>query len=542
MEKEAKSPDQRPRALVVDDDAPIRQLLIDVLSDYFEVDGAEDGPEGLKRMSEESFDLIITDQMMPKMSGVEMFEASVGYCPDAVRVLITASRDLDNVINAVNRAAVDRFYSKPIKLVELRRGVIELVEGRQGEVALRGRLRSLESLEEEGLGGPKRALIVDEREGEHLTLQAVAEELGFEVRGAWDVETAFTLVNDEVFDVVIIAAEAGEGHGLEVLHAARRLQPDVEALMVSDRDPALASRALALGAYDVLTRPLDDIDLVSRRIERAYERRRLDLERQRLLLDLLDTNHALSEGNDELLRAQQALRTRVQELTLLQDATVMGFTRLAEYRDQETGEHLERMRNYSRLIAEALMGRPGFEVIDDDFIALIHKAAPLHDIGKVGIPDRVLQKPGKLDPEEWKIMRTHAEIGGRTLDEVEAKVVGIESRRVLRMGKNIAYFHHERWDGGGYPFGRREEEIPVEARIVAVADAYDAITSKRCYKEALTHEVGRELIRQAAGKQFDARVVKAFCDREADVLAIKEQYTDADELPPAAAAAVSVEA
>ncbi len=288
--------------------------------------------------------------------------------------------------------------------------------------------------------------------------------------------------------------------------------------------------ALDAGAYDLLRKPLEDMDLLRRVVARALERQELARDRERLLVDLLETNEALVVRNEALMRAQERIQRKMREVELLQDATVMGLTMLAEYRDLETGEHLERMRNYARLIAERLLGHPEFPEIDEDFVEAIYKAAPLHDIGKVGIPDRILLKPGKLTPEEWAVMRTHPTIGGRTLEEAERRAGQDSPRSLLQMGKHIAYFHHERWDGRGYPYRKQGKEIPAEARIVTVADAYDAITSKRVYKPAIPHAKAAEILRAKAGTQFDPWAVEAFLACEPDVLEVQRRFRGDDEV------------
>jgi response regulator RpfG family c-di-GMP phosphodiesterase len=159
--------------------------------------------------------------------------------------------------------------------------------------------------------------------------------------------------------------------------------------------------------------------------------------------------------------------------------------------------------------------------MDDAFLDDLFRSAALHDIGKVGIPDRILQKPGKLSAEEFEIMKTHTVIGGETLADAERRIDDLE---LLRMGKGIAYYHHEKWNGSGYPYGLSGEEIPVAARIVGLADVYDALTTKRCYKEAFEHEVARKYITKASGSHFDPQVVSAFLDCEPEILHIKAKY------------------
>ena len=202
-------------------------------------------------------------------------------------------------------------------------------------------------------------------------------------------------------------------------------------------------------------------------------------------------------------------------------ATILGLAKLAEYRDEGTGTHLERIREYARLLASEMARRaPGGGVIDRRYIDDIYQSSILHDIGKVGIPDAVLLKPGELTAQEFEVIKCHTRFGGDALAAIEAQ---IEGRSFLQLGKEIAYHHHEKWDGSGYPEGLKGREIPLAARIVAVADVYDALTSKRFYKEAFSHEKARQIIAQLRGSHFDPEVVDAFLGLEDEFNRIREE-------------------
>ena len=190
------------------------------------------------------------------------------------------------------------------------------------------------------------------------------------------------------------------------------------------------------------------------------------------------------------------------------EVAIFALARLAESRDQETGEHLERVRSYARLLAQELTKDPDFrQQIDAEFIRLLYLTSPLHDIGKVGIPDSVLLKPGRLTDEEFRIMQRHTTIGAETLD---AALQRFPKVRFLVMAREIAASHHERWDGRGYPEGLAGDDIPLCSRLVSVADVYDALTTKRCYKEAYSHSTAVEIIQEGCGTQFDPKIVDAF--------------------------------
>jgi HD-GYP domain-containing protein (c-di-GMP phosphodiesterase class II) len=217
---------------------------------------------------------------------------------------------------------------------------------------------------------------------------------------------------------------------------------------------------------------------------------------------------------DALRRSTDLLRTR--------DAVIFGLAKLADSRDAGTGDHLERISLYSSALAAALRRKEQYrEVITPAFVKNIEISAALHDIGKVGIEDAVLLKPGALTPEERRRMEAHTKIGGDCLREIERRL-GISN--FLSMAREIAASHHERWDGAGYPAGLKGTEISLAARIVAVADVYDALSTKRPYKDALPHKQCVEYIRNEAGRHFDPDLVEVFVDIEATFRAIAEQF------------------
>ena len=248
----------------------------------------------------------------------------------------------------------------------------------------------------------------------------------------------------------------------------------------------------------------------------------------------------LKRSRDELKRTNRDLEKTYKELEATninlkktQEMAVYGFSKLAESRDPETGAHIQRMQYYAKLLAIELKNNDKYnEQIDDKFINDIYISSALHDVGKVGVPDAVLLKPGKLEPEERTIIETHSTIGGDALQETEEllkKETGGKTS-FLTMGKEIAYHHHERWDGKGYPRKLKGEEIPLSARIVALADVYDALTSDRVYRKRMTHEKAKSIIMEGRGTQFDEDVIRAFLNVEDRFIAIKDQFRDIEEL------------
>lgn len=205
--------------------------------------------------------------------------------------------------------------------------------------------------------------------------------------------------------------------------------------------------------------------------------------------------------------------------------TIFALAKLAESRDPETGEHLERVRNYCHALAKRLQSMNVFaDQLSDDFVRLIYETSPLHDIGKVAIPDAILLKPGRLSVEEFDIMKTHTTHGANTLAAARTQ---FPNARFLQMAHDIAISHHERFDGSGYPLGLSGRDIPLCGRIVALADVYDALTSKRVYKDAMSHEEAKTLIMKERGKHFDPVLTDAFLAMEQQFIAIRSRYEEA---------------
>ncbi len=244
-----------------------------------------------------------------------------------------------------------------------------------------------------------------------------------------------------------------------------------------------------------------------------------------------DIIEGLTAGADEFMTkpfnpAELTVRVRTGERILsleTRDLTIFALAKLAESRDPETGAHLERVQNYSRALAQNLAMRPGFGEVDANFIRLIYLTSPLHDIGKVAIPDSVLLKPGKLTEEEFAIMKTHTTLGAQTLD---AALSAHPEAKFLKMAREIAATHHEKFDGTGYPCGLSGADIPVCGRIVTLADVFDALCSKRVYKGAFSHESARKIIVEGTGKHFDPEVVQAFLRIEKEFIAIHEKFLE----------------
>jgi putative two-component system response regulator len=266
---------------------------------------------------------------------------------------------------------------------------------------------------------------------------------------------------------------------------------------------------LQLGAVDYITKPISP-PIVLARVETHLK--------LKASADFLRDRAALLE---------QEVAKRTQEIVAVQDATILALVSLAETRDLDTGNHIRRTQHYVRVLAQALRDHPRFaSTLSDAYITTLFKSAPLHDIGKVGIPDRILLKPGRFEPDEWEIMKTHAALGRETIEHAEREL-GIEVG-FLTCAKEIAQNHHEKWDGSGYPNGISGDDIPICARIMAVADVYDALISHRVYKEGMSHEAAAEIVLRGSGGHFDPDIVTAFQATSPQLQSIASKYGDSD--------------
>ena len=267
------------------------------------------------------------------------------------------------------------------------------------------------------------------------------------------------------------------------------------------------SRGFEVGCVDYITKPISPP---------------IVLARVRTHLALKAAADFLRDKN-EYLAAEVARRTK--QISVVQDVTIMAMASLAETRDNETGNHIRRTQHYVRVLALELRKHPKFAaLLDDAAIELLFKSAPLHDIGKVGIPDAILLKPGKLTPEEFEVMKAHTTLGRDAIAAAESLLDQPVS--FLEYAREIAYSHQEKWDGTGYPQGLAGERIPLSARLMAVADVYDALISRRVYKPPYPHEKAMEIIREGRGKHFDPDVLDAFVAIQEACRAIAERYAD----------------
>jgi putative two-component system response regulator len=359
-------------------------------------------------------------------------------------------------------------------------------------------------------------LIVDDAP-ENIAVMSSLLRATYRTKIATDGEKALHIVNSpDPVDLILLDITMPGIDGYEV---CRRLKADPQSkdipviFLTARTDTNDEERGFELGAVDFITKPF------SPSVVTARVKTQLQLKNARDYL--LDKSEYLER---EVVR-------RTQEVNTIQDVTMIAMGSLAETRDNETGNHIRRTQFYVKALAERLSGHPRFSAfLTPEAVQLLHKSAPLHDIGKVGIPDSILLKPGKLTPEEFTIMKTHTIIGRNAIIAAEAKLDAPTS--FLRYARDTAWSHHEKWDGTGYPEGVSGDDILICGRIMAVADVYDALISKRIYKAAFPHEKALTIITEGSGTHFDPDVVEAFTADAGVFQDIAQAYGDQEGAVP----------
>ncbi len=336
-------------------------------------------------------------------------------------------------------------------------------------------------------------LIVDDTE---LNIDILVEALGdrYDIRTATDGLSALAMVEKSPPDIILLDVVMPGMNGYEV---CTRLKENPETadipviFLTAMTDINDKARGFEMGAVDYMAKPFAVLEVQAR----------LDVH-----LSLLNAKKELKRQNEQL---ERKVRERTQELAITQGVIIEAMASLAETRDQETGDHVMRTRYYVQMLAVNLASHPRFAAylrdVDPDDLGI---AATLHDIGKVGVPDHILLKPGRLTPEEFEEVKKHTTYGHDTLSRLAKRLPG---NAFLKLADDIAWTHHEKWDGTGYPHGIKGDEIPIPGRLMAIADVYDAIVSERVYKKAMSHEEAVEFIRSQSGKHFDPDVAEGFC-------------------------------
>ena len=352
-------------------------------------------------------------------------------------------------------------------------------------------------------------LVVDDTPANLQLLASMLKERGYRTRPVPSGLLALQAALSEPPDLILLDINMPEMNGFEVcqsLKADEKLK-DIPVIFISALNEVLDKvRAFAVGGVDYITKPFQ-FDEVQARVNTH--------------LKLWHLQQELEKHNRQLGKLVQA---QVKKISDTQMAMIFALAKLAESRDDDSGMHLERVQAFCKKLAEGLAKAPRFgRQVDAKFIENIYYASPLHDIGKVAIPDRIVLKPGKLTPEEFEVMKTHAALGADKLEAVQRQFPG---NALLDMGIAIAKFHHEKWNGGGYPLGLAGEAIPLSARIMAVVDVYETLRAKRCYKDAFSHEQSVGIIVSSSETHFDPEIVKVFIDLQEDFQAVRDEMSE----------------
>jgi len=345
-------------------------------------------------------------------------------------------------------------------------------------------------------------LIVDDEEIIRKILNLRLSKEGFHCLEAANGNAAIEIVKNQPIALVLLDIMMPVKSGLQTLPEIKAINPEMAVIMTTAIDSTdTAITTIRLGAYDYVTKPFNLDDVVIR-VKRAADKVKIELENREYKQNL---EQMVSERTEQLRLALTKLKSSSQD-------TILRLSRAAEYKDEDTASHIKRMSRYASLVAEK-MGLP-----PDEVEALLF-AAPMHDIGKIGIPDRILLKTGALIPAEWEVMIQHTVIG--------AQITEGSDPEISRLGTVIALSHHEKWDGSGYPSGIKGENIPLPGRIAAIADVFDALTSRRPYRptDFSSNEAFR-MMADNAGRQFDPAVFAAFQACWEDILFIREKFRD----------------
>ncbi|MFA5985408.1 MAG: HD domain-containing phosphohydrolase [Methylococcaceae bacterium] len=517
------------KILCVDDEPNVLEGLKRQLRKYFDVTTATGSLEALTLIKQTGpFAVVVSDYNMPKMNGTEFLSLVKNFCPDTISIMLTGRADLDVAVNALHQGKIFRFLNKPVSPELLIQSITDALEQhrliiaeQELKVQLNQANRDLSTL------NAKLETTVEERTNTLRRLYRFVSNLNAlnspQAVASLVVNTTASMLNCLEVSLWMYEPE----HQLLRMSAANFLG-NTENLSLSVNNTVIGKHfnlaeitvydssmdseqtgfdTQFLGELPILFVPLisenktTGLLVISAPTRGTYQQ------------EDISVAHALAHSTAIALANYQHRAERDET----QDAVIMALAILSESRDSETGGHLLRLKVYCRLLCESLAKQARYHaLITADFIADIVRSSPLHDIGKVGIPDHILKKPGKHTVEEFAIMKTHATIGGDTLKTVldQCRYQGF-----IKTGMEIAYGHHERWDGSGYPNGLKGEEIPLSARILALADVFDALTTKRTYKPAFSFAQTKQIILEGKGSHFDPDIVDAFLYRELEFIA-----------------------
>ncbi len=465
------------RALVLDDEYFLGQIIVKALSkEDIESIAVTDVDSAINKLDQQSFDIVISDIYLPQKNGLDFFNYARNHHPDLPFIFITGNPNLETAIDSLKKGAYD-YLSKPFMIPDLVNKVKEVIhesrKRRQERIWVNDLRQILKRRMEEFqiyqdiFENKKEGLLIVDLEGIIVKVNPGFERMsGIQETGL--LNKPLSVLQKQMFPEINFQ----EIH--RMISEKGQWKKEFNAKRMNNED----------WIANISFSPIQD----EKGNSFAYS--------------------AIINDVTNLRQVEKALINSLENTTKAQEAIIFGLACLAEYRDKETGFHLERIRCYTKELAMALSHHAKYEdKVNEKFIDLLYRTAPLHDIGKVGIPDHILLKKGKLTREEYERMKEHAYIGYQTLDSIRQQYGEMD---FLNMGIEITYCHHERYDGKGYPRGLKEDEIPLPAQILAIADVYDALTSKRVYKKAFSHEVSVNTMKLERGKHFDPDLFDVF--------------------------------
>ena len=529
------------KILCIDDELNVLEGLRRQLRNDYDLTITTDPDEAFDTLDRDGpFAVVVSDYSMPAMDGVTFLKKVLEHSPQTVTLMLTGTADLKVAISAVHQARIFRFLCKPCEREELRRTLDDAIE--QYRLVMSERMLKTEltnAVEQLRILNVDLEMRVQERTETIRRLYEFVSELN----GLGTLEDVSQLVVQKTSEMmrsrrVSLMLPDPSREYLSIAVAVGIDEDLHEKIRVPVGEP-IAGQVFSEGR-EILTHDASTVLDCPERYESEFFASMplvsTSLNTPTGSVGVLNVTDPISGGaydqdalaNLKLIADATAIavlnQIRLAERNEARDATILALAKLAENRDPDTGAHLERVQSYCCLLCETLAGTDKYaDVIDKRFIDAIVHSSPLHDIGKVGIPDRILLKSGKLDDYEFEIIKRHCEIGGSTIRSI------IEQGRhqpFLKMGMDIAYYHHEKYDGTGYPEGLKGEAIPLAARILTVADVYDALTTKRVYKPPIRHDRAVEIIQKDSGSHFDPDIVVAFHQCKAEFLKLAIELSD----------------
>ncbi len=481
------------KALIVDDEIDLARVLSMALKQAgLENEMVHSIDSAIEKINNNSYDIIISDIYLPHKTGKDLFEYVIGKKITIPFIFMTGNPDVQMAVNFLQKGGYD-YIVKPFNITDFLDKVKNVIQKHEENIQKEEAVDHLRD-------------VLNERMQELKIYKDIYQSMN-DIILITDTAGKIVTSNEALFDLSGLKESEAKEKTPEILLPESNAEENFLEIM---------SKLKTEGKWE------GELKGVNKGNEQWDA--------------LVNVISVKDENNDTfafgwqfkditLLRKTQAQMLEFfGQMNQAQEAIIFGLAKLAEYRDKDTGFHLERMRAYARLLAKKLSVLPRYkDIVNEEYIENIYKTSPLHDIGKVGISDSILHKKGKLTKEEFDIIKQHTIIGAQTLKSIKTQY---GEMAFINMGIDIALYHHEKWDGSGYPEGLKGGEIPLAARITAIADVYDALTSKRVYKEQYSHEKAMSIMMSEHNKHFDPDLLEIFNAHSDEVANVKEQYSD----------------